>query len=81
MQRDDVEGGLHGEGEENGATWTIKQVAEHQFRITVRSSANEQSVDYHTLHPTIWGLDVYDKGQIEAILDRCIREIQDAGGS
>lgn len=69
---------MNGHGHENGVDWWIDQIEERSFRIRVRSGEREISEAYDTFYPTLFGLDVADHAEIEAILDRLIRQIQEA---
>jgi hypothetical protein len=69
-------GSLDGDGMEDGIRWTIRHTAEREFQITVWSATSKRERTYHTVHPTLFGLDVADHQSIEEILDVMICEVR-----
>lgn len=70
---------MYGEGQEDGVEWRIEEIDERVFKITVRGHLAELSEEYNTLYPTVWGLDVFDHAQIEAVLDRLLLKAKSSG--
>jgi hypothetical protein len=61
--------------------WSIKHVGERDFLITVRKGDREEQKLYKCMYPIIFGMDIYDHGEINRILDELIEKLDPSAGA
>lgn len=59
-------------GEINGVKWSVKQLDERDFQLTVGDLVEVYTCQY----PTIFGMDVYDLDMINRMMDEMQEKIE-----